>query len=152
MRRIGSLVFGGEGYDFAAIAANFGLVSRSVLFQVGLRTAKQLYRNELRGILRPRGFSGSGAPISPSGKRMVSFSVSRDNERVIVRSFPMNVYRAKGETGPRSAKRTAGRNLFRSFEGGFDVSGAAAAALENVLRNSELFEPVPNAGWNTGLK
>jgi hypothetical protein len=121
-----------------------------VLFQVGLRAAKRLYREDLIGVLHPRSFSGSGVPLSPTGKRMVSFSILRDNNSVIVRSFPMNVYRAKGETGSRSAKRTAGKNIFRSFEGGFDASGAAATALEYVMRNSKLFQPVPNAGWNTG--
>ena len=151
MRRIGAIVVDGETFDFAKIAAGFGFVSRSVLFQVGLRAAKQLYRNELRGILKPRSFSGSGAPISPSGKRMVSFSVSR-NDSVIVRSFPMNVYRARGETGPRAAARTAGKKIFRSFESGFDAEGAAETALAYVLRNSGLFTPTPNAGWNTRLK
>jgi hypothetical protein len=152
MRRIGAVVVGGEGYNFAEIAAKFGYVSRSVLFQVGFRAARQLYWQKLGGILNPRGFSGSGAPISPTGKRMVSFSVSRDNKNVVVRSFPMNVYRPKGEEGPRSAKRTAGKSIFRGFEKGFDAKGAAATALEYVLENSKLFQPAPNEGWNTRLK
>jgi hypothetical protein len=152
MRRIGSVVIGGEGYNVAAIAEKWPLVSRSVLFQIGLRAAKQLYRQELQGILRPRSFSGSGFPISPEGTRMVKFSVSRDNKSLVLRSFPMNVYRAKGEKGPRSAKRTAGKRIFRSFEGGFDAPGAAAAAIENVLRNSKLFQPEPGAGRGAGLK
>jgi hypothetical protein len=152
MRRIGAVTVGGESYDFSQIAAKAGNVSRNVLFQTGLRAAKQLYRNDLSGILHPRSFSGSGVPLSESGKRMVSFSVSRDNKSVIVRSFPMNVYRAKGETGPRSMKRTAGKKIFRSFESGFNITEAAETALAYVLQNSKVFEPVPDAGWNTKLK
>jgi hypothetical protein len=152
MKRIGAIAVGGTGYDFSEIADKFGLVSRSVLFQVGLRAAKRLYREDLRGVLRPRSFSGSGVPMSQTGKRMVSFSVSRDNNSVVVRSFPMNVYRAKGETGSRSMKRTAGKSIFRSFESGFNAAGAAETALEYILRNSDLFKPEPDAGFNTRLK
>jgi hypothetical protein len=83
---------------------------------------------------------------------MVSFSISKDNNSVIVRSFPMNVYRAKGETGPRSTPRTAGKAIFRSFESGLDVEGMASTAIENILRNSALFKPVYNEGWHTRLK
>jgi hypothetical protein len=152
MRRIGVVVVGGEGYDFSTIAEKFPFAANSVLFQIGMRAARQIYRQELAGILRPRGFSRTGAPISPSGKRMVSFSITRDNKHVIVRSFPMNVYRAEGERGPRTMKRTAGKKIFRSFEGGFNTAGVAETALENVLRNSKLFQPENNEGWNTRLK
>jgi hypothetical protein len=153
MKRIGAIAIDGDSFDFSEIADKFGYVSRSVLFQVGLRAAKQLYRKNLRGILNPRSFSGSGVPLSPTtGTRMLSFSISRDNRSVTVRSFPMNVYRAKGETGPRSMKRTAGRGIFRSFESGFNAAEAAETALDYILRNSDLFKPEPDAGFNTRLK
>jgi hypothetical protein len=146
MRRIGAITVGGQGYNFSEIAAEFGFVSRSVLFQTGLQASKQLYRDKLSGILNPRSFSGSGLPVSDLDNRMVRFSVSRDNKSVIVRSYPMNVYRAKGETGSRSTKRTAGKKIFRSFESGINLSEMAETALAYVLQNSKAFEPVPGEG------
>jgi hypothetical protein len=149
VRRIGAITVNGEMPAFREIAEKFPYVSRSVLSQVGMKAARQFYSGELKDILHPRSFSGSGAPLAASGKREVSFSVSRDNKSLVIRSYPMNIYRSRG---PIKAKRTEGAAIFRSFEGGLDVAGMAGVALENVLRDSELFKPKPNTEWNTRLQ
>ncbi|MDR1469327.1 MAG: hypothetical protein LBT00_08550 [Spirochaetaceae bacterium] len=137
--------------DLSSLVEHFTYMTGDALYHVGETAAKELYEEKLKGILHPRSFNYWGTPLSPKGKRMVSFSLAKNNS-VIVRSYPMNVYRAKGETGPRSAKRTAGRGIFRSFESGFDAAGAAETALEYILRNSEVFKPKENKGWNTRMQ
>ena len=152
MGRIGAVTVDGDMPDFRDVSQKMPFFSRRVLFEVGQIAAKQLYRGALRGILRPRSFSGHGTPISPAGRRMVSYSVDRAGKAVIVRSFPMNIYRARGETGPRSAPRTAGRMIFRSFESGFNLEAAAAVGVGNALRAGGVFNPKNGEGWSTRLK
>jgi hypothetical protein len=138
MRRIGSLVINGGTFNFWAIKEHFGFVSRHVLFKVGKATAEHLYYDEVKLLLRSHQ-TINDVGFSKTGKVLVSFSLAK-NDSVVVRSFPMNVYRAKGERGPRSMKRTAGKKIFRSFESKFDVTYWAKEALEDVINDEELQE------------
>jgi hypothetical protein len=144
--------------DFGVLAGRFDdTIGRAVLYHTGFQAARDLYKHDLKEILRPRSFSGSGAPLSPSGKRMVSFSIATNKKSVIVRSFPMNVYREPGEKGPRTMKRTAGKKIFRSFEGNFDAEFWAQDVLADILQGA-ITEEAPNTkqgwkmSWQTKLK
>jgi hypothetical protein len=152
MRRIGAIVIDGESFDFSQIANYFGHVSRTVLYYAGMRAARTLYSRSLKYILNAKGgFSTTDAPMSEKGKRMVSFSVAKNNS-VIVRSFPMNVYRTEKGKGSRSMKRTAGKKIFRSFEGSFDAEDAVATEFRKIIQFITTDRAVWNEYWNTRLK
>jgi hypothetical protein len=159
MRRIGAVSVDGEMVNFLVMSRGFGgAVAKSVLYYTGLRAARDLYNNDVKPLLKKHEVSFSGAPLDRAGKRMVSFSITRSGKSVIVRSYPMNVYRAKGETGPRTAKRTAGEKIFRSFESEFPAEFVAGDVLQDIMANVITDEPPKYRikgkwpGWQTDLK
>ena len=139
----------GDMPDFAASADNFPFVRWRLLAELGMRAARTLYSEHLKGLLHPRSFSLTGAPLSKKGRRMVSFSVDREKEAVIIRSFPMSVYRAG--PGPVRAKRTIGKRIFRSFQSSFNANAAASDILNHMLNGQDgIFSKSDE--WETGLK
>ena len=150
MARIGAAMsVSGDMPDFAASADNFPFVSWRLLANLGMQAARTLYSGHLEGLLHPRSFSLSGAPLSKRGRRMVSFSIDRKKNAVIVRSFPMNVYRAG--PGPADAKRTIGKRIFRSFRSSFNANAAASDILNHILNGQDgIFSKSDE--WKTGLK
>ena len=139
MARIGgAMTVSGDIPDFAAAADKFPFVRRRLLANLGMRAARELYSEHLEGFLHTRSFSSTGAPLSERGRRMVSFSVNKQADAVIIRSFPMNVYRSG--PGPRTAKRTIGKKIFRSFK--FNAQGAAVDILDRLLNGRDgIFSP-----------
>jgi hypothetical protein len=132
--RIGaSFSVGGDMPDWGMLAQNV-YMARGLLKHVGMSAARTFYRERLSAILHPDAFSSTGAPLSKRGRRMVSYSVTGDNRAVIIRSYPLNVLR-RGP-GPRSAKRTEGEKIFRSFAASFDATPAAKEALDTLLSYS----------------
>jgi hypothetical protein len=120
--------------DFAAIAEKFQFLRWRLLANVGMRAARELYSGALDEYLQTRSFSSTGAPMYGAW-RGVSFSISKGGDAVIVRSFPMNVYRSG--KGPREAKRTIGKAVFRSFKSSFKANAAAAEILERLLNEKD---------------
>ncbi|MDR0374406.1 MAG: hypothetical protein LBH85_01600 [Treponema sp.] len=130
--RIGAVFsVSGDTPDFAAISNRFGMAAYRLLAHVGMKAARSLYEDELINVLHPKSYSSTGAPLSERGRRMVSYSVDGSRKSVIVRSFPMNVYRL-GE-GKRTEKRWIGEKVFRSFAKSFDADSAARDALDAIL-------------------
>jgi hypothetical protein len=149
--RIGSsFSIAGDMPDWAIIAKRFFLAYR-LLANVGMKAARSLYYEQLDMTLKPRSFSSTGAPVSARGRRMVSFSVDKRRESVIIRSYPLNVLR-RGP-GPRTAKRTLGKQILRSFAASFDANAAATEALDKLLNGKDgLFTESQTDSWKTRLR
>jgi hypothetical protein len=131
--------------DWSEIYKRYGFVAHYLLNHIGMKAARSLYYERLDMTLNPASFSPSKAPLSERGRRMVSYSVDKDNKHVIIRSYPLNVLR-RGP-GPRTAKRTLGGQIFRSFAASFDASAAAREALDMVIEKES--ESYPE--WTTKL-
>jgi hypothetical protein len=129
--RIGSSFLVSGDMPGAVISGQFGFLAYRLLAQVGMQAARSLYHERLDMTLNPRSFSSTGAPLSKTGRRMVSFSVAKDRSGVIIRSYPLNVLR-RGP-GPRTAKRTYGKKILRSFAKSFDANAAASDVLDKLL-------------------
>jgi hypothetical protein len=151
MARIGAaMTVSGDMPDFNAAAAAFPHLRWRILANVGVRAARELYSGALDEYLQPRSFSSTGAPMY-GARRGVSFSISKTGDAVIVRSFPMNVYRSG--KGPRTAKRTLGGKVFRSFKSSFNAQAAAADILERLLNGRDgIFSREESEEWETRLK
>jgi hypothetical protein len=81
---------------------------------------------------------------------MVSFSVNNLDNLVIIRSYPLNVYRTG--PGPRTAKRTEGLKILRSFQKSFNASMAAADVIEKMSKDGKgLFSLASTKKWETRL-
>jgi hypothetical protein len=151
----------GAGFFAAGEFSAWNVISRKVyvadglLRHIGLIAARSFYRERLAKTLHPASFSYTGAPLSKRGRRMVSYSVNGYKNVVIIRSYPLNVLR-RGP-GPRSAKRTEGAKIFRSFRNSFNLKDAAREALDIMIqgfdsKDEEDLDKITIKQWRTRMR
>jgi hypothetical protein len=150
--RIGTSFFvAGDMPDWAVVAKQYRFFAYKLLANIGMKAARSLYYERLDMTLKPRSFSSTGAPLSTRWRRMVSFSVDKHLEGVIIRSYPLNVLR-RGP-GPRTAKRTLGGQILRSFKSSFDANAAAIDVMDRLLNGKDgLFKQGKTDEWETRLR
>lgn len=85
----------GQHPEFTSLARAFPELTARILGFIGKNASQGFYDNHLKGQdlnLRPSRLSSSGAPISRSGRRMASYSISKNLKYVSIASFPVNFF------------------------------------------------------------
>lgn len=134
MKKQGAVIVSDDMPNFADIAEEFPFVRWRLLAELGHRAARNLYSKHLKGYLKTRTFSSTGSPMY-GYRRGVSYSLRKEGKMVTIRSFPMNVYRSG--PGSRTAKRTIGKGIFRSFESSFNAVAEASDILDRLLKEKD---------------
>jgi hypothetical protein len=140
-----SLIIDGSIPDFALIAKQFPLISARVLGYIGFTGARLLYRSHFRGQdiqYRPAGTSGSGAPLDRKGRRMVSYSISKNATRVKISSYPMNLFEGGRKLrggGIDNSRKNIIRGKFKS-EYSSQIPALTDTALNNMFENTKEWE------------
>ena len=128
--------------DFALLSKQFPELKARMLGYIGKNAAQGLYETMLTGQelqYNPRSHSPSGAPISKSGRRMVSYSISKGLRYVSIASFPLNLF----ENGRllRSGERAPAMRI---------LNGKYSSRLSSTLQfMAESWQEIVYTEWQT---